>query len=139
VIKYVIDTSAIHRFFKDPELYPAWRPVIARGEVGIIPLMEYEVCYSAIKASDRARLISLLSKLFVPVIPRPEAYGAAREMQAALTAKGCHRSCGPVDLMLAATAHLEDLTVLHVDKDYKTVARVWPSFKERRLDTERPL
>lgn len=138
MIKYVIDTSAIHRFFQGPELYPAWRAVIVRGEVGIIPLIEFEICYSAQRASDRAKLLAALAKVFLPVIPRPDVYGVARSMQDALTARGAHRCCSPVDLMLAATAHAEDLAVLHVDKDYATVARYWPSFKQVRLDTGLP-
>ncbi|WP_328387264.1 PIN domain-containing protein [Streptomyces sp. NBC_00400] len=137
--KYLIDTSAAHRFFKDPGLYPEWRAVITRGEVGIIPLIEYEICYSAQKASDRAKLLALLNKLFAPVIPQAAAYQAAREIQEALTSKGAHRCCSPVDLTLAATAEIENLVVLHVDKDYETVARFWPSFKQVRFGAGVPL
>ncbi|MEU8586506.1 PIN domain-containing protein [Streptomyces sp. NPDC048664] len=139
MIKYVIDTSAVHRFFQDPGLYPTWRSVIARGEVGIIPLIEFEICYSAQKAGDRVKLIGSLAKLFEYLTPGPEVYDTARSMQEALTAKGAHRCCSPVDLVLAATAHVEDLAVLHVDKDYETVARFCPSFKQVRLDTGQPL
>ncbi|MEU4083272.1 PIN domain-containing protein [Streptomyces aureus] len=139
MIKYLIDTSAVHRFFKDPNLYPAWRTVVARGEVGMIPLIEYEICFSAQRASDRVHLLSKLQTLFETVIPGRDAYDAARDMQEALTKKGAHRSCGPIDLMLAATAHVEQLAVLHIDKDYVTVARYWPGFKQLRLDTELPI
>ncbi|MGA4844809.1 PIN domain-containing protein [Streptomyces sp. G5(2025)] len=102
-------------------------------------LIEFEICYSAQKAGDRDKLIGRLAKLFESLTPGPEVYDAARSMQEALTAKGAHRCCSPIDLVLAATAHVEDLTVLHVDKDYETVARFWPSFRQVRLDTGQPL
>ncbi|MER6241053.1 PIN domain-containing protein [Streptomyces clavifer] len=139
MIKYLIDTSAVHRFFQAPDLYPAWRTVLTRGEVGIIPPVEYEICFSARKASDRTRLLGQLGKLFTETIPGPAAYQAGRDMQETLTTKGAHRSCGPVDLLLAGTAHVENLAVLHVDKDYATLARFWPSLRQVRMDTERPL
>jgi predicted nucleic acid-binding protein len=37
---------------------------------------------------------------------------------------GAHRSAGPVDLLIAATAERERLTVLCDDRDYQTVATV---------------
>jgi hypothetical protein len=41
-----------------------------------------------------------------------------------LTEAGKHRSAGPVDLLIAATAERERLTVLCDDRDYQMVASV---------------
>ncbi len=41
-----------------------------------------------------------------------------------LTEAGTHRSAGPIDLLIAATAERERLVVLCDDHDYQTVARV---------------
>jgi predicted nucleic acid-binding protein len=38
--------------------------------------------------------------------------------------KGRHRSTGPVDLMVAATAELHGLTLLHHDRDFGQIAGV---------------
>ena len=35
-----------------------------------------------------------------------------------------HRSAGPVDLVVAATAELHGLTLLHHDRDFAVIARV---------------
>ena len=35
-----------------------------------------------------------------------------------------HRSAGPVDLVVAATAELHDLTLLHHDHDFDVIASV---------------
>ncbi len=40
-----------------------------------------------------------------------------------LTAKGEHRSAGPVDLLVAAAAKEAGLTLLHCDHDFDTIAR----------------
>jgi predicted nucleic acid-binding protein len=57
-------------------------------------------------------------------VPMPEgAYERADEVQQLLTAEA-HRSAGPVDLLIAATAERERLTVLCDDRDYQTVATV---------------
>lgn len=44
--------------------------------------------------------------------------------QAALTKRGLHRSAGAVDLVVAATAELQGLTLLHRDDDYECIAAV---------------
>jgi predicted nucleic acid-binding protein len=45
-------------------------------------------------------------------------------VQGDLTAAGQHRSAGPVDLVVAATAELFGLTLLHHDRDFATIAGV---------------
>ena len=45
-------------------------------------------------------------------------------VQQLLTETGKHRSAGPVDLLIAATAEQQHLTVLCDDRDFETVAAV---------------
>jgi hypothetical protein len=51
-------------------------------------------------------------------------FDRATEIQAALTARGTHRSAGAVDLLVAATAELLGLVLLHYDGDYDAVGDV---------------
>jgi predicted nucleic acid-binding protein len=51
-------------------------------------------------------------------------FGRAAEVQAAMTARGTHRSAGAVDLLLAATAELSGLTLVHYDHDFDEIVRV---------------
>ena len=46
------------------------------------------------------------------------------EIQAAMTARGSHRSTGAVDLLIAATAELSRLVLLHYDRDFDRVGEV---------------
>jgi predicted nucleic acid-binding protein len=52
------------------------------------------------------------------------AYARAWEVQGDLTAQGKHRGAWPVDLVVAATAELFGLTLLHHDRDFATIAGV---------------
>lgn len=51
-------------------------------------------------------------------------FSRAWEVQRLLTEGGEHRSAGPVDLLVAACAEMQGLTLLHDDDDFETVARV---------------
>ena len=55
---------------------------------------------------------------------RGRAFARARDVQGALTSQGQHRSAGPVDLAVAATAELHGLTLLHHDRDFDIIARI---------------
>jgi predicted nucleic acid-binding protein len=58
----------------------------------------------------------------VPVDDR--AYDRASRVQELLTERGQHRSAGAVDLVVAATAELQGLTLLHRDRDFECIAAV---------------
>jgi predicted nucleic acid-binding protein len=58
----------------------------------------------------------------VPVDDR--AYDRAWQVQDLLTQRAQHRSAGPVDFLVAATAELQGLTLLHRDHDFECVAAV---------------
>jgi predicted nucleic acid-binding protein len=69
-----------------------------------------EFLHSARNAEDRAELVHVVTR--------------AWDVQRELTAKGRHRSAGAVDLLVAATAELQGLTMLHCDHDFETIASV---------------
>lgn len=89
-----------------------------------LAITEFEFFHSARPAQDRARGIEDLRLIFgwVPVDDR--AFDRAWRVQEALTKRGQHRSAGPVDLVVAATAELQGLTLLHRDRDFECIASV---------------
>lgn len=122
--QFLIDTSALARFLRgDAEQY-GWDRAAAAGLIATCPVTELEFFYSARSAEDRARGIEDMRLLFgwVPVDDR--AYDRAWRVQELLTRKGQHRSAGPVDLVVAATAELQGLTLLHRDRDFDCIAAV---------------
>lgn len=65
-----------------------------------------------------------MKELFGWVSRHDRAYERAMEVQQLLTEGAAHCSAGAVDLVIAATAEHERLTVLCDDHDYLTVATV---------------
>ncbi|MEU8137034.1 PIN domain nuclease [Streptodolium elevatio] len=122
--QFLIDTSALARLVhNDAEQY-GWDQAAAAGLIAVCPITELEFFYSARSAADRAQGVEDVRTLFgwVPVDDR--AYDRACQVQELLTQRGQHRSAGPVDLVVAATAELQGLTLLHRDKDFECIAAV---------------
>jgi len=122
--QFLIDTSALARFLRrDAEQY-GWDQAAAAGLIATCPITELEFFYSARSSAHRAQAVEDLRELFgwVPVDDR--AYDRAWQVQEALTERGQHRSAGPVDLVVAATAELRGLTLLHRDQDFDCIAGV---------------
>ncbi|MFC9913024.1 PIN domain nuclease [Streptomyces sp. NPDC127197] len=118
--QFLIHTSALARLLRgDAEQY-GWDQAVAAGLIATCPITELEFFYSARSAADRAQGIDDMRLLFgwVPVNDR------ARQVQEILTQRGQHRSAGAVDLVVAATAELQGLTLLHRDRDFECIAAV---------------
>jgi hypothetical protein len=122
--QFLIDTSALARFLRgDAEQY-GWDQAAAAGLIATCPVTELEFFYSTRSVEDRVQGIEDVRLLFgwVPVDDR--AYDRAWRVQELLTRRGQHRSAGPVDLVVAATAELQGLTLLHRDQDFERIAAV---------------
>ena len=122
--QFLIDTSALARLMRPGAEAFGWDQAAAAGLIAICPITELEFFYSARSPADREQGIADLRSLlgWVPVHDR--AFARAWEVQGELTSRGQHRSAGPVDLVLAATAELQGLALLHHDRDFDTIARV---------------
>ncbi|TDC78456.1 PIN domain nuclease [Micromonospora sp. KC606] len=121
---YLVDTSALVRLLRDPTLRSRWEPLVTAGLLAVCPLVELEFLYSARSAADRTRLSELIRTAF-GWVPMPDRiYERAAEIQEELTARGTHRSAGAVDLLVAATAEYQSLSVLHYDRDFEQIASV---------------
>ena len=122
--QFLIDTSALARLMRPGAESFGWDQAVAAGLVAVCPVTELEFFYSARSAADRANGIQDMRAAFGWVPVHDRAYSRAWEVQGDLTAKGQHRSAGPVDLVIAATAELHGLTLLHHDRDFSVIAAV---------------
>jgi predicted nucleic acid-binding protein len=120
---YLIDTSGLFRILQD-QLRQAWSDQLAAGIIATCPVVELEFLYSARSLADRLEKLRLLRDLFGWVPMGEHAWERAAEVQQLLTETGQHRSAGPIDLLIAATAERERLIVLCDDHDFETVAAV---------------
>jgi predicted nucleic acid-binding protein len=120
---YLIDTSALVRILKQ-QARTLWEKPLQEGLIARCPLTEVEFLHSARNAEDRADLVQDLDALFGWTPLDDRAVTRAWDVQRELTEKGRHRSAGAVDLLVAATAELQGLTMLHYDNDFETIASV---------------
>lgn len=120
---YLIDTSGLFRILQG-DLRKAWSDQLVAGVISVCPIVELEFLSSSRSLADRVEKQQLMHDLF-GWVPMPErAYERAGEVQQMLTESGMHRSAGPVDLLIAATAERERLTVLCDDRDFQAIARL---------------
>lgn len=121
---WLVDKSAIARLPAVAEA-PEWASRIERGLVRISTLTRLEVGYSARTAESHRTLLRDAPIASMPVeylTPRIE--DRAVEVQSALAERGQHRAPSIPDLLIAATAELAELTVLHLDKDFDLIAEL---------------
>ena len=122
--QFLIDTSALARLMRPAAETYGWDQAVTAGLIAVCPITELEFFYSARSAKDREQAIGDLRETFGWVPVHDRAYARALEVQGQLTDLGQHRGAGPVDLVVAATAELFGLTLLHHDRDFATIAGV---------------
>jgi hypothetical protein len=124
VTDWLIDKSALVRLGSSPDA-DGWASRIERGLVRITTVTRLEVGYSARSGAD---LHAGLREPPVSAMPveylTPAIEDRAVEVLTLLADRGQHRAPSVPDLIIAATAELAGLTVLHCDKDFDLIASV---------------
>jgi predicted nucleic acid-binding protein len=124
VTDWLIDKSALVRLAASPDASD-WAARIGRGLVRIATVTRLEVGYSARSGTDlRAGLLDAPLSAMPVECQTPATEDRAVEVLALLADRGQHRAPSIPDLIIAATAELSGLTVLHVDKDFEIIARI---------------
>jgi predicted nucleic acid-binding protein len=124
VTTWLIDKSALVRLADSPDAL-AWANRIERGLVRISTVTRLEVGFSARSADDlragvaRPPLARMPAEYLTPAMEE-----RAVEVQLVLAERGQHRAASIPDLLVAATAELGQLTLLHLDKDFDLIAQV---------------
>ena len=121
---WLIDKSALVRLAASPDS-AEWAGRIERGLVRITTVTRLEAGHSARSGPElRAGLRQPpLSSMPVEYLT-PAIEDRAMEALTLLADRGQHRAPSIPDLIIAATAELAGLTVLHLDKDFEVIADV---------------
>ena len=128
---WLIDKSALVRLAGSPDA-AKWAARIERGLVRITTLTRLETGYSARSGPEmragfqRPPLSSMPVEYLTPAIE-----DRAVELLTLLADRGQHRAPSIPDLIIAATAELAGLTVLHLDKDFDLIAEITAQPTER--------
>lgn len=120
--EWLVDKSALVRLGASRDAVQ-WASRIERGLVRIATVTRLEVGYSARSAADARTALSRPPLAAMPVeYLTPAIEDRACEVQVLLAEQGHHRAPSIPDLLIAATAELAGLTVLHLDKGFELVA-----------------
>jgi len=120
--EWLIDTSALARLGDSPDA-ETWAERIGRGMVRIATVTRLEIGFSARSGDDLRAALRRPPLSAMPVeYQTPAIEDRACDVQQRLADIGHHRAPSIPDLIVAATAELAGLTVLHVDKDFGLIA-----------------
>jgi predicted nucleic acid-binding protein len=122
VTRYLADKSALARLHL-PAVREELEPLITRALVGICGVTELEMLFSARNIQERSRMKEQLAASMDRVDTPEDIWDQAAEIQEALTEQAQHRSASIPDLIVAATARVRGLEILHYDRDFDTIAR----------------
>jgi predicted nucleic acid-binding protein len=124
VTGWLIDKSALVRLQASADA-AQWAARIERGLIRIATVTRLEVGYSARSGPDlRAELRQPPLAAMPAEYQTPAIEDRAVEVLTLLADRGQHRAPSIPDLIIAATAELAGLTVLHLDKDFEIIAGI---------------
>ena len=118
---YLADKSALARM-RHADVAERLAPLILGGQVATCAVIDLEVLYSARSLGDYEEILAERGAL--PTLPLTETVASrALHVQHLLARRGQHRVPVP-DLLIAATAEVNGVAVIHYDADYDRIAHV---------------
>lgn len=120
-LTHLVDTSVLTRLGHDA-VRAALQPLATAACVARAGMSDLEVCFSARNAREWDSLLSALEAFELIETDRHHMQ-RARQVQRLLAARG-ERGRKLPDLLIAAAAESEGLTVLHYDADFDRIATV---------------
>jgi len=119
---WLIDKSALSHLQAADD---AWLSRIHRGLVRISTVTLLEIGFSTRNGADHRDTLEEPPISSMPIENlTPAIESRAVEIQRLLADRGQHRAPSIPDLLIAATAELSRLTVLHMDKDFDLIAAI---------------
>ena len=120
-LTHLVDTSVLKRL-ADPAVRATVEPLAAAGRLARARISDLEVGYSARNGREWDRLIGAL-EVFALVETTADHVHRAAQVQRHLASKS-QRGRKIPDLLVAAAAEAERLTVLHYDHDFDKIGQV---------------
>jgi predicted nucleic acid-binding protein len=121
VARYLVDKSALARL-NDAAVYASLAPLIEAGLVATCAMIEFEVLWSTrtIEQFDSVRTDRQLGYEWLAI--EDVHWRRALDVQRQLWVSDRMRSVPLPDLLIAAVAEAHNITVVHYDADYDTIA-----------------
>lgn len=123
VASHMADTSALARLHRPP-VAAVLGPLIEAGLVATCGVVEFELGWAARSAAEFDLVRSDREEGYEWLATRDEDWHRALDVQAVLWRSGRVRSVGFADLLVAAVAEREQVTLLHYDSDYDLISEI---------------
>jgi predicted nucleic acid-binding protein len=123
VASYLADTSALARL-RQPPVAAVLGPWIEAGLVATCGVIEFELGWAARTGAEFERLRADRDRGYEWLATHDEDWRRALAVQGELWRVGKVRAVGFPDLLVAAVAERERVTILHYDADYELIAGV---------------
>ena len=120
-LTHLVDTSVLTRL-RHPPVRQVIEPLAASGSLARARISDLEIGYSARSAKEWDQAVEALEALEL-IETSADHLRRARQVQRLLAAKH-QRGRKVPDLLIAAAAEANDLTVLHYDADFDRIAGV---------------
>jgi len=123
VATHLADTSALARL-RHPAVAAVLAPLIDAGVVATCGVIEFELGWATRSSAEFDQLRIDRDTGYEWLAVHDEDWRHALDVQAALWRDGQIRAVGFPDLLIAAVAEREQVTVLHYDSDYDLIAKI---------------
>jgi predicted nucleic acid-binding protein len=123
VASHLADTSALARLRHEP-VATVLGPLIETGLVATCGVIEFELGWATRTSAEFDQLRADRDTGYEWLATHDEDWRRALDVQAALWRDGQIRAVGFPDLLIAAVAEREQVTVLHYDSDYDLIAKI---------------
>jgi predicted nucleic acid-binding protein len=133
LIYFLVDSSAVWRLQRQPELTEAWNSSVLSGAVGSCEPQRSEFRRSARNVSEFDQMNQMFRDIY-PDVPVPKSvWRWIDSAQHRLAGAGAVRALSVVDLLICATAAARGLVIVHDDADYEIAERHLPDVRARRI------
>ena len=119
-VSYLIDKSALARM-SHPVVQEIIIPIMESGRAATCSIIDLEVLYSTRNQQEHARARARRALAYRHVPLTEAIFQRAIAVQGLLSRRAQHRVSIP-DLIIAAAAETANMTVLHYDSDFDTIA-----------------
>jgi predicted nucleic acid-binding protein len=123
VASYLADTSALARLHHQV-VAAVLVPLIESGVVATCGVIEFKLGWATRSSAEFDQVRSDRDAGYEWLATRDEDWRRALDIQASLWRSGRTRAVGLPDLLIAAVAERERVTILHYDGDYDLIAQI---------------
>lgn len=126
--QYIVDNSAYNRV-KVPAVRARLEPLAMGGLIATCGVIELEALVSARSPSDYVQQVQTRGAIFEYLDSEESDFELALDIQSKLAQASQHRAGKIPDMLMAAVAVRNNLTLLHYDSDFDLIGGVEPRFR----------